>query len=82
MHTEIIIFWHCEQRKKIIKHKRLESDDLNILSLPLIAFGIWLIVDGLFSIIKYRGQTFSEHLIRLIRATVGAVIILIALAES
>ncbi|HLN45258.1 MAG: hypothetical protein ACM3X1_08755 [Ignavibacteriales bacterium] len=54
---------------------------MNILSLPLIAFGIWLIVDGLFSIMKYRGQTYSEHLIRLIRAIVGAVIILIALAE-
>ena len=55
---------------------------MNTLSAVLVALGIWLIIDGIGSIVKYPKQTFPEQFIRIIRATVGVVIILIALAEN
>ncbi len=53
---------------------------MNTLSAVLVGLGIWLIIDGVFSIVKYPKQTFPEQLIRVIRATVGVAIILIAIA--
>jgi hypothetical protein len=55
---------------------------LNVLSAVLIGLGVWLIIDGVLSIVKYPRQTFPEQLIRLIRATVGVAIVLIAIAEN
>ena len=57
-------------------------DLLNALSVVLVGLGVWLIIDGVFSIIKYPKQTFPEQSIRVTRATVGIVIILIAIAEN
>ncbi len=55
---------------------------MNALSFVLICLGFWLIIDGVLSIVKYHKQTFPEHSIRIIRATVGIVIVLIAIAEN
>ena len=55
---------------------------MNALSAVLVGLGLWLIIDGVFSIVKYHKQSFPEQSIRIIRATVGVVIILIALAEN
>ncbi|HEX9261386.1 MAG TPA: hypothetical protein VF893_02550 [Candidatus Bathyarchaeia archaeon] len=55
---------------------------MKTLSAVLVGLGIWLIIDGVLSIAKYHKQTFPEHLIRIIRATVGIVIIFIAIAAN
>jgi hypothetical protein len=55
---------------------------LKALSAVLIGLGLWLIIDGVFSIVKYPKQTFPEQLIRLIRAIVGVAIIIIAITEN
>ena len=55
---------------------------MNALSAVLVGLGVWLIIDGILSIVKYRKQTFPEHSIRIFRATVGIVIVLIAIAEN
>jgi hypothetical protein len=52
---------------------------LNTLSLLLISLGFWLIIDGILSIIKYPKQTFPEQLIRMIRAAVGIIIVIIGI---
>ena len=41
----------------------------------IVGFGIWLVIDGLYSIFEYRKQTLQEHLIRVIRAGVGVTLI-------
>lgn len=43
----------------------------------LIGLGIWLVIDGIYSIIKYYNQTFPEHLIRIIRAGIGLTLIIL-----
>ena len=48
----------------------------------LVGLGLWLVIDGVFSIVKYPKQSFPEQFIRIIRAVVGIAIILIALAEN
>ena len=48
----------------------------------LVGLGLWLIVDGVFSIVKYPRQTFPEHLIRIIRAIVGVAIITVGIIEN
>jgi hypothetical protein len=48
----------------------------------LVGLGFWLIVDGVLSIVKYRKQTFPEQLIRVIRAIVGAIIVVIGIVGS
>jgi hypothetical protein len=53
------------------------EDYLNVLSVILIGLGLWLIIDGALSIVKYPKQTFPEQLIRVIRATVGVIIVFI-----
>jgi hypothetical protein len=55
---------------------------LNALSIVLVGLGLWLIIDGVLSIIKYSKQSFPEQLIRVIRATVGVIIILIGLFQN
>ncbi len=55
---------------------------MNVLSAVLIGLGLWLVVDGVFSIVKYSKQTYPEHLIRVIRATVGVVIVFIGIVEN
>ena len=55
---------------------------MRALSAVLIGLGVWLMIDGVFSIVKYHKQSFPEQFIRIIRATVGIVIILIAIAEN
>jgi hypothetical protein len=52
---------------------------LNALSIVLIGLGLWLIIDGFLSIIKYSKQSFPEQLIRAIRAAVGIMIIIIGI---
>ena len=44
--------------------------------IQIIGFG--LIIDGVGSIIKYWGQTRIEHLVRVLRACAGFILILIA----
>jgi hypothetical protein len=48
----------------------------------LVVLGLWLVVDGVLSIVKYPKQTFPEQLIRVIRATVGIAIVFIGIAEN
>ena len=55
---------------------------MKILSAVLIGLGLWLVIDGVFSIVKYHKQSFPEQLIRLIRATIGVAIVFIAIAEN
>jgi hypothetical protein len=55
---------------------------LKVLSLVLIGLGLWLIVDGVFSIVKYPKQTFPEQLIRVIRAAVGVMIVIIGIVDN
>ncbi len=55
---------------------------MNVLSVVLIGLGIWLILDGILSIVKYSKQTFPEHLIRIIRAAVGVLIVVIGIIEN
>ena len=50
---------------------------LNALSAVLVGLGIWLVIDGALSIVKYSKQSCPEHLIRVIRATVGIIIIIL-----
>jgi len=55
---------------------------MNVLSAVLIGLGLWLTIDGVLSIAKYPKQTFPEQLIRVIRATVGVVIVIIGIIEN
>jgi hypothetical protein len=55
---------------------------LKVLSAVLFGLGLWLVIDGVFSIVKYPKQSFPEQLIRLVRATVGVAIVIIAIAEN
>jgi hypothetical protein len=55
---------------------------LKFFSVVLVGLGLWLVIDGVLSIVKYPKQSFPEQLIRLIRATVGVVIVLIAVADN
>ena len=55
---------------------------LNVLSLVLVGLGFWLIIDGVLSIVKYPKQTFPEQLIRVIRAAVGVIIVLIGIVGN
>ena len=55
---------------------------LNILSTVLVGLGLWLITDGVLSIIKYSKQSFPEQLIRAIRATVGIIIIVVGILQN
>ncbi len=55
---------------------------MSALSPVLIGLGIWLVIDGVLSIVKYPKQSFPEHLIRAIRATVGVVIITIGIIQK
>lgn len=48
----------------------------------LVGLGFWLVIDGVLSIVKYHKQTFPEQLIRVIRAMVGVVIIVIGIIGS
>ncbi len=52
------------------------------LSWVLVGLGLWLILDGIYSMFRYRGQTFPEQLIRAIRAAVGVTIVLLAFFEN
>ena len=55
---------------------------MNALSVILVGLGFWLIVDGVLSIAKYPRQTFPEQLIRVIRATVGVIIVFIGIVGN
>ena len=55
---------------------------LNVLSIVLVGLGLWLIIDGVLSIIKYSKQSFPEQLIRAIRTTVGIVIIIVGIVQN
>jgi len=44
-------------------------------AIVVVGLGIWLVIDGLYSIFEYRTQTLKEHLIRVIRAGVGVTLI-------
>lgn len=62
--------------------KKEGEDYLNVLSAVLVGLGLWLVVDGVFSIVKYPKQTFPEQLIRVIRATVGVIIVFIGIVGN
>ena len=55
---------------------------LNVLCIVLVGLGLWLIIDGVLSIIKYSKQSFPEQLIRAIRTTVGIVIIIVGIVQN
>jgi hypothetical protein len=55
---------------------------LNALSVVLVGLGVWLVVDGFLSIVKYPKQSFPEQLIRVIRAAVGIIIIIIGIVQN
>ncbi len=55
---------------------------LNALSTVLVGLGLWLIIDGVLSIIKYSKQSFPEQLIRTIRTIVGIVLIVIGIIQN
>jgi len=55
---------------------------LTTLSLILVVLGLWLIIDGVLSIIKYSKQSFPEQLIRAIRTIVGVIIIMIGIVQN
>ena len=57
-------------------NKKVE-DYLNVLSVVLVGLGLWLVIDGVLSIVKYPKQSFPEQLIRVIRAIVGIIIVVI-----
>jgi hypothetical protein len=71
----------CALQKDKCNEKEGE-DYLKALSVILVGLGLWLVIDGVFSIVKYRKQTFPEQLIRVIRATVGVIIIFIGIVEN
>jgi hypothetical protein len=48
----------------------------------LVSLGLWLILDGVLSIFKYPKQTFPEQLIRVIRATVGVIIVVVGIVGN
>ena len=65
------------------KKNRLDGEGyLNALSTILIGLGIWLVIDGALSIVKYPKQSYPEHLIRVIRASVGTIIIIIGIVQN
>jgi hypothetical protein len=55
--------------------RKIGENYLKFLSVLLVGLGLWLILDGVLSIVKYPKQTFPEQLIRVIRAIVGIIII-------
>ena len=55
---------------------------MNALSVVLVGLGLWLVIDGVLSIVKYPNQTFPEQLIRVIRARVGVIIVFIGIVEN
>ena len=61
---------------------KVGEDYLNVLSVVLVGLGFWLVADGILSIVKYPKQTFPEQLIRVIRAIVGAIIVVIGIVGS
>ena len=48
----------------------------------LVGLGLWLIIDGVLSIVKYPKQTFPEQLIRVIRAIVGVIVVVIGIVAN
>jgi len=48
----------------------------------LVGLGFWLIIDGVLSIAKYPKQTLPEQLIRVIRAIVGVIIVVIGVVAN
>jgi hypothetical protein len=44
-------------------------------AIVIVGFGVWLVIDGLYSIFEYRKQTLQEHLIRVIRAAIGITLV-------
>ena len=58
------------------------EDYLNVLSVALVGLGLWLVVDGVLSIVKYPKQTFPEQLIRIIRSIIGAIIVVIGIVGN
>jgi hypothetical protein len=61
---------------------KVGEDYLIVLSMVLVGLGLWLVVDVVLSIVKYPKQTFPEQLIRVIRAMVGVVIVLIGIVGN
>ncbi len=46
-------------------------------AIVIVGLGIWLVIDGLYSIFEYRKQTIQEHLVRIVRAGVGVTLIIL-----
>ena len=55
---------------------------MNALCAVLFGLGLWLIIDGVLSIVKYPKQSLPEQLIRVLRATVGVIIIIIGTVQK
>jgi hypothetical protein len=70
----------CLQKAKL--PGKVDENYLNVLSMVLVGLGIWLIVDGVLSTVKYSKQTYPEQLIRVVRAIVGVVIVVIGIVGN
>ncbi len=44
----------------------------------LLACGLWVFCDGLVSILMYLGQTVPEHIPRILRLAIGAILVVIS----
>jgi hypothetical protein len=74
---------HLIERTMVLKKEGLRRNNyLNSISAILVGLGLWLIIDGVLSIIKYSKQSFPEQLIRVIRAAAGVIIIIIGLFQN
>jgi hypothetical protein len=74
---------HLIERTMVLKKEGLRRNNyLNSISAILVGLGLWLIIDGVLSIIKYSKQSFPEQLIRVIRTASGVIIIIIGLFQN
>jgi len=44
----------------------------------LLACGLWVFCDGLVSVLMYLGQTVPEHIPRILRLVIGAILIVVS----
>jgi hypothetical protein len=52
---------------------------VNSMGLFITCLGVWLIIDGVGSIIEYEKQSTLEQLVRVVRAAVGILLIILGL---
>jgi hypothetical protein len=77
-----LIAKHIIERTLSFKKTKWGGCYLSYLSPVLVGLGFWLVIDGALSIVKYPKQSFPEHLIRVIRAAVGVIVIIIGIVQN